>query len=144
MLQAQRLLCDVQAAALQAEAALNHYNRQEQEQEAPGAAAAAAIDSRLAAAAAAYLSIGASSSGGSSSGGGGGDALKQQSAEGGNGSSSVQLGPAVFCCQAAVALRTLAVDLAAGISCCRQLHDEVVSALNQVRFSEAAGDLARN
>jgi hypothetical protein len=44
-----------------------------------------------------------------------------------------KLGAALFCCQAAVSLRRLAADLAAGISCCHALDEGVAAALAQVR-----------
>lgn len=106
LLQATRLLSDVQAAAAQAEAALDHYNN------IPGQQVLAPTNPALAAAAAAYL--GSSSPGGSSS------------------AAAPQLGAVLFCCQAAVALRALAVDLSEGIRCCRQLHNELLSVLSQV------------
>lgn len=112
LLQAGRLLTDIQAAAAQAEAALDHHNTPQQH-------TLAATNPALAAVAAAYLG---SSSGGSAAGPGGANS----SIEG------AQLGAVLFCCQAAVALRTLAVDLSAGISCCRQLHNELLSVLSQV------------
>jgi hypothetical protein len=108
LLQATRLLSDVQAAAAQAEAAFGHYNLPGQQ------VLAAPTNPALAAAAAAYLG-GSSSSGGSSS------------------AAAPQLGAVLFCCQAAVALKALAVDLSAGIRCCRQLHNELLSVLSQVR-----------
>jgi hypothetical protein len=43
-----------------------------------------------------------------------------------------KLGAALFCCQAAVSLRRLAADLAAGISCCQALDEGVAAALAQV------------
>lgn len=113
LLQAMRLLSDVQAAAAQAEAALDHYNMPGQQ------VLAAPTNPALAAAAAAYL--GSSSPGGSSSS-----------------AAAPQLGAVLFCCQAAVALRALAVDLSAGIRCCRQLHNELLSVLSQVRGVLAA------
>jgi hypothetical protein len=43
-----------------------------------------------------------------------------------------KLGTALFCCQAAVSLRRLGADLAAGISCCESLDEGVSAALAQV------------
>lgn len=118
LLQARRLLSEIQAAAAHAEAAFEHYTRQSTQQQ-QQQALAAEVPPVLAAAAAAYL--------GSSNG----------AATAGNPSSSgaVQLGAALFCCQAAVALRALAVDLDAGLNCCRQLHIELLSVLTQVGVS---------
>jgi hypothetical protein len=118
LLQARRLLSEIQAAAAHAEAAFEHYTRQSTQQQQQ--ALAAEVPPVLAAAAAAYL--------GSSSNG---------AATAGNPSSSgaAQLGAALFCCQAAVALRALAVDLDAGLNCCRQLHIELLSVLTQVGVS---------
>jgi hypothetical protein len=115
LLQAGRLLSDIEAAAGQAQAALDFYNMPQQQ-------SLAATNPALAAAAAAYL--GSSSSSGSASGASAGGSIS---------SASKQLGAALYCCQAAVALRTLATDLAAGISCCRQLHNELLSVLSEVR-----------
>lgn len=114
LLQAGRLLSEIQAAAVQAQAALDYYNMPQQH-------SLAATNPALAAVAAAYLG---SSSHGSASGG----------TAGGSSSSgaSAQLGAVLYCCQAAVALRTLAADLAAGISCCRQLYNELLSVLSEV------------
>jgi hypothetical protein len=118
LLQARRLLAEIQAAMAHAEAALKHYSWQSSQQQ-QQQAVAAEVPPVLAVAAAAYL--------GSSSG----------AATGGSPGSSggVQLGAALFCCQAAVALRALAVDLDAGVSCCRQLHIELLSVLTQVGIS---------
>jgi hypothetical protein len=114
LLQAGRLLSDIQAAAAQAQAALDYYNMPQQH-------SLAATNPALAAAAAAYLG---SSSNGSANG---------ASTGGSSSAASAQLGAALYCCQAAVELRTLAADLAAGISCCRQLHNELLSVLSEVR-----------
>lgn len=45
------------------------------------------------------------------------------------------LGVAVFTCQAAVAVRQLAADLAGGISCCQALAEGLASVLVQVRVA---------
>ncbi|KAF6256379.1 hypothetical protein COO60DRAFT_1702373 [Scenedesmus sp. NREL 46B-D3] len=49
----------------------------------------------------------------------------------GSGGGHPRLGAALFCCQAAVALRRLAADLSAGISCCHALDEGLAAALAQ-------------
>jgi hypothetical protein len=107
LLQATRLLDNIQAAAEQAAAAMEHHNSPQQQQQ-------PSVSPALAAAAAAYLG-----------------ALKPDSS-GSGGSACVQLGAVLYCCQAMLALKGLAADLSAGITCCRQLQDELLSLLTQV------------
>jgi hypothetical protein len=115
LLQASRLLDHIQAAAEQAAAATEHYNSPQQQQ---GASQPTVLPA-LAAAAAAYL--GTSQSG-----------AKPGSSSSNNSSAGVQLGAVLYCCQAMLALKGLAADLSAGIACCRQLQDELLSLLAQV------------
>jgi len=124
LLQAQRLLADIHTAVAQAQAALEYYNR-------PPCHNPPAVNPALAAAAAAYLGSLPEAT-----------AAAAGSAVDSGGSPAVQLGGALFCCQAAVALQSLSVDLSGGISCCEQLYNELLSVLTQVSLLLASTLLA--
>lgn len=116
LLQAERLLQAVTAAAADAEAALEHHNTPTQ-QRAPDSAGAESAGGD------ATQAPGTAEEGGS---------VDSSSSSGSQRQALPGLGAVLFCAQAAVLLRRVAADLAAGISCCRQLHQELEGVLTQV------------